>query len=430
MKKVKRLVLPLLVGALFLTSLHMLDHLRGPADHFGPVLPRFRSGSLSFFALGHAALLSDLLMARGLSHFGAHQREGNPEVLSGLGQLFAQAFRLDPSNRELPLFGASILGGIHLRAALSLLELGMSRHPREWRFPEFAGFLRYYHAGDSLSAARYYEKASRLPGHPPFVPSISSRLYEESGLLKQAIGVLRNLAGESEDGKVRRGFEERVDQLEERLRQRRFRLPVRLREAQSATRLRVELHRFNPYVELETLFVLDFLDSGMKPSDCEQAIMLSVWRKWLGQELWVELHRAGDGRLLRSGEAVCGVLRGEAGQNLAQELLKSIRKRPLLEEGAPWEKRIGQVVTVCGFLQEARRVEGDLALFWREEGLPHLIVAAPDLPAFGGLDWRVWLKEHGNEKQAVSGLLTVDDQRSPVLLLLHPAQITACAPAR
>lgn len=416
------------LGVFFLSAIK-LDRIRSESLRDKPELPRYRTEALHFFSLGHKALVSDLLMARGLSFFGAHYQRKEPAIFAGLKELFALAFELDPQNRELILFAANTLTGIDPDEALSLLELGMVHHPDYWKFPEMFGFICYYHLRDSARAARYYARAASLPGHPPFVPSISSKLYEESGFYEQAIAVLRNLARGNHDSRVRQGFEQRAAQLEKRLRMRRFRIPVELRSAFSATRLQLEMVHFNPYPELESLLEMDVSWLLTRANEAELAIILSVWRQWIGKALWMQLHTHDDGQLIFAGEAVSGILQGEGGENICDTLLASIRNCPTVGPGQSWEEYVGQVVRVCGSMRTKTAGTEPPVLEWETAGLPDISLLPQDGDLFSSSDWLNGLTAADGGQMALTGLLGRSPDNLPVLILVHPAQIQPCAPA-
>ncbi len=423
----KRCFVALLVMGLLFVSARMLERNQKADFQKKGSLPRFRAEILPLFSCGHSALLADLLVARGLSFFGANRLAEDKSVFDGLADLFSQAFKLDPENRDLILFGANTLVGTDLMAAVSLLELGMRHHPQYWKFPELVGFIYYYHVRDSVMAARYYEQAARLPDHPPFVPSISSKLYEESGFFEQAIAVLRNLAEGSRDEKVRQGFEERVQQIEDRLRLRRFRVPVELQSVMSATRIGLEMRRFNPYPELESGLLLDLSWQVPDLGESERAIMASVWQQRLGGEIWMQLRTDDEGQLVWSGEAVLGALQGDGGEDLVEKLMQHITNQSTLSGGSPWPEHAGQVVRVCGILKEVREENGDLILIWLESDLPPVRIAAVNRENFAPENWPLWLEDRQGLPQAVSALLTISFGNEPALLVSHPAQIRACS---
>jgi len=427
MGAIKRVCLVVLVLSLLYFSAQKLEKYQNADGRMLGGVPRFRTDVLPFLSLGQPALLSDLLMARALSYYGANRFSKDKTVFDGLFELFSQAFILDPDNSDLVLFGANTLLGFDISAAISLLELGMRYRPDYWKYPEMTGFIYYYHQKDSFMAARYYERASHLPGHPPFVPSISSKLYEESGFFDQAIGVLKNLAHGSRSDNVRQGFEERIQSIEERIRLKRFRVPTIMQSVISGTRVGLKMNRFNPYPELAASLLLDLSWQTPKVDEGERAIMCSVWRQRLGGEVLMQLNTDQGGQFIMIDDAFQGILLGDGGENLSEKLIRSVRQRPILRSGSPWQEYDGQVVQVCGFFQEVRADGEDLVLIWREADLPHGRITNADQGVFAIENWSGWLENSRQSAQSISALLTFSLQNQAFLHLLHPAQIKSCA---
>lgn len=420
----------LMTIALFMISAQVLERKRTFSSHRLDSLPRFHTQTLAFFSVGHAALVSDLLMARTLSYLGANRHRTDRAAFEGILEIFVQAIEMDPNNRELILFAANTLAEIDFRAAIRLLGLGRLYHPGYWKFPELAGFLYFYYAHDPVIAARMYEQAARFPGHPPFVPSIASKLYEESGNFRQAVLVLQNLASGSVDRKVRQGFEARLQQIQERVRLRRFRVPVDLLAVLSATRLQVQMRRFNPYSELDSTLLIEL--TAPKPSLdlCQQAIVASVWRNWLGKELWMQLQTDEEGQLLQTDLVFKGCLLSENGDDLTMRILQQIDSCPTLFSGSNWSEYTGRVVRICGHLQNLQANGNGIELCWNEADLPPAWIAAVDQEMFAVGNGQSWLDVTGLSLQAITALLVVNADNHTGLALLHPAQITRCTAIR
>lgn len=412
---------------LFVLSLFMLNRQKQQPIDSGPEpLPHFRKNTLSLFTFGHRALVSDFLMARGLSYYGGHRTSLKEVSFSDLKNLFSLAFYLDPQNRELILLGTNLLVEKSLKDALSLLHEGMRFHPDYWKFPEMAGFLYYYYAKEPILAARFYERASRLPGHPPFVPSISSKLYEESGFFNQAIRVLRNLAQENNDERVQQSFEERIGEIEGRLRLRRFRVPVVLEAVDTPLRLQVRMKRFNPYGELNSNIVVDFSDTVIQFDDAEPWLLTLLWRMRIGQEIWIQLDTNESGRLVSVNGAWKGSWLGEGGEALLERALNDIRSRKTIGHGDALEGISGQFVRVCGHLSAIKEDKGNVVFVWKEPGLPSVMIAKEDVVSFSNHDWSRWIHEKSNQVVAVNSLLTMLERGVLFLPLIHPDQIQMC----
>lgn len=95
-----------------------------------------------------------------------------------------------------------LLGGLilanspdHVGAAIETFERGMRHHPQDWRLPFYIGYIRYFSLGDPIGSGKAIEEASRLPGSPPYLPLLASRMLSEGRepqtALKFLDGILR-----------------------------------------------------------------------------------------------------------------------------------------------------------------------------------------------------------------------------------------------
>lgn len=172
---------------------------------------------LKFIAAGHDGLVSDLVLAKAMTYYGSHYRERGKFTFKHLKKLFFTAIEMDPLNIDACLLAGNILSEIDIHGAIEILKLGMRNNPESWKFPEMIGFKYWYKLKDSKKAARYYEIASHLPGHPPYIPSISGKLYEENGRYNEAIRVLYNFYSTTQDKRLKESFKQSILELQERI---------------------------------------------------------------------------------------------------------------------------------------------------------------------------------------------------------------------
>lgn len=217
MKRLRRLLLPLAAAAAVLLARPGLR----AAPRFTPLDPEFLvpdAAYLKLLSLGHDALLSDLLQARALTYYGAHYRRRAGFPFANLPRLFEAACRLDPRNVDAFLLGANLTVGQDPQASIGLLRLGNMFHPTQWKFPEMIGFRYFYTLRNHFMAARYYEMAARLPGRPPYVPSLAGKLYDEAGRTREAIRVLANFYVTTRDKRLKESFRRDIEALQRKLR--------------------------------------------------------------------------------------------------------------------------------------------------------------------------------------------------------------------
>ncbi len=182
---------------------------------------------LRTLSMGNPSFMGDLLMARALTYFGKHYYQRGYKY-EWLYHLFDVLTDIDPHNKESYLMGARLLTSVDVNLSNKLLEKGMSNHPDYWKIPELIGFNYFYHLKDSEKAAKYYEIASRLPGHPPYVPSLAGKFYSEIGRFEEAIKVLKNFYETTEDKRLKEDFAEQIEQLEQKIREKKERIPAKV----------------------------------------------------------------------------------------------------------------------------------------------------------------------------------------------------------
>jgi hypothetical protein len=184
---------------------------RQPALDAPALLPG--ADAVRVLALGQEALVADLLMARALSYYGAHYRHQADLDFTALLGLFRLALELDPDNIDACLLAANLVVETRPRDAIALLEDGRLRNPESWKLPEMIGFTYYFALHDAARAARYYELAAHLPGHPPYVPSLASKFYQESGSVEHALRVLTNFYATTRNPRLKRNFGQMIEKL-------------------------------------------------------------------------------------------------------------------------------------------------------------------------------------------------------------------------
>lgn len=185
---------------------------------------------LQFISMGHDMLISDLVLAKALTYYGSHYYRRHAFAFKHLKKLFVTALQMDPMNKEAFLMANNTLSGINIRDSIEILEMGMSYHPDYWKFPEMIGFDYFYHLKDPHRAAGYYEKAAGLPGHPPYVSSLSGKFYQESGRYEDALRVLNNFYVTTRDKRLKASFKDYMDVVKKKILLKQFRLNAEITE--------------------------------------------------------------------------------------------------------------------------------------------------------------------------------------------------------
>ncbi|MBI5905574.1 MAG: hypothetical protein HZB86_08505 [Deltaproteobacteria bacterium] len=117
---------------------------------------------------------------------------------------------------QVPYFlGGLVLGEspAHSRKALLILERGKRQYPSDWRFPFYIGFTRYFSIGDAVSGGEAMAEAARIPGSPPYLPGLASRMLLEGREPESALALLKAIAGQETDPARRSVLERRIREV-------------------------------------------------------------------------------------------------------------------------------------------------------------------------------------------------------------------------
>lgn len=199
----------LLGGGVFLSAAR-LDNLRKDYLDQADSLYLPDGNYLELLCLDHNGLVADLFWIKGAIYFGNHYRRKGFNY-PWLYHILDLATTLDPHYYDVYWYGSSILPTVN--QSNQLLKKGRKNFPLDWKYPEMIGFNYHFYLKDYLKAARYYEIASSLPGHPPYVPSLSGRFYQKAREIDSAIRVLKNFHTTTDREDLKKDFSKRIKQL-------------------------------------------------------------------------------------------------------------------------------------------------------------------------------------------------------------------------
>lgn len=120
---------------------------------------------------------------------------------------------LDPRFEVPYILGAMVLGDSrdHVGDALDILRRGKAHHPKEWLFPFYIGYIKYFSMGDPVEGGEALKEASRIPGSPPYLPLLASRMLTEGRKPETALAFLRGILRQETN-------EARIARIEARIR--------------------------------------------------------------------------------------------------------------------------------------------------------------------------------------------------------------------
>ena len=165
-------------------------------------------------ALGYDAVLADLLWMRTVMYFGQHFV--TDKDYRWLYSMLDAVTTLDPGNILAYRFGGNILAleAGEVDSSIRLLQKGIRNNPdKGWRLYFLLGFDYFYLKNDYLNAAKNLEKASRMPGHPQYLPRLAAKMYAEANQADVALAFLREIYDQYQDESVRAAVAQEMNEI-------------------------------------------------------------------------------------------------------------------------------------------------------------------------------------------------------------------------
>jgi len=192
-----------------------LDQAISTRQRLGEKLIYIPSGRfLKTATLGFHAVLADLLWTRAVIYFGDHYH--TDKDYRWLYSLLDATTTLDPKNILAYRFGGNLLAleGEDVERSIELLKKGIRNNPHEdWRLYFMLGFDYFYYLEDYVSAAKYLEKAARMPGHPAYLPGLVARMYAKGEKTDTAIEFLQEIQRQYDDENMKAAIDDRLNIL-------------------------------------------------------------------------------------------------------------------------------------------------------------------------------------------------------------------------
>lgn len=195
---------------------------RSQEFHAGYVPP---APFVRLFSFGYEGIVSNQLFLKLITYCGDHILSGRALDEAGW-DYFQQAADvvtdLDPYFQD-PYFltqGFLTWEARRFDEANAILKKGAAHRTWDWRFPFFIGFNYYYFLNDYHNGAEWIMKAAEIPGSPPFLPTLASRLSYYGGEPRTAIAFLREFRAQVAAPSLHASIDRRIrafeiaDQLE------------------------------------------------------------------------------------------------------------------------------------------------------------------------------------------------------------------------
>jgi tetratricopeptide (TPR) repeat protein len=179
---------------------------------------------------GYNALAADLYWIRAVQYYGGTKLEtehGSPSGAAPDGGHFALLYplldlttTLDPEFNIAYRFGAIFLaeaypaGAGRPDLAIALLEKGLRVRPDKWEYMQDIGFVHYWWDHDYATAAKWFERASNVPGAPWFLRSLAATTLAQGGDRQASRTVWQAILESADNDWLRQDAERRLLQLQ------------------------------------------------------------------------------------------------------------------------------------------------------------------------------------------------------------------------
>ncbi len=158
---------------------------------------------LRALAPGYQEILADFIYLWSIQYYSAYERGERYDYLDHIyGGVITE---LDPRYQDPYLVGAMIMAveAGRVEQALALLDKGIAANPDNWLLPFEAGFYCYDTLGDYRRAARYFERAMKVPEAHPLVRRLHAEMYNKLGDRGTSLAYWREIYLTAEDEYVR-----------------------------------------------------------------------------------------------------------------------------------------------------------------------------------------------------------------------------------
>jgi hypothetical protein len=202
-------------------------------------------------SLGYTGLLADIYWTRAVQYFGEQHHSGSGDFRL-LAPLLEVTTELDPRLLPAYQFGANFLApkppnGAGLPgSALQLMQYGIAHNPDQWRLYYNLGFLYYTEFKDYPRAADAFTRGAKLPVTNEFMPILAARMAQHAGEFDTARMLWFTTYQSTKETRIRQNAVEhllalqvdedvmRLEQVVEKYRQQKGRLPVSMSDLERA----------------------------------------------------------------------------------------------------------------------------------------------------------------------------------------------------
>ena len=214
--KYKNYLIPVLlvpiVLSIYMTQTYIERH-KGIEQRIEKVMFLPKGEYLKPAVIGYEQLVGDIIWLRTIQVIG--DKVVTPKGYDWVYHALDVVTTLDPKFAYAYQLGGVTLSVLGKRPDLSnmLLEKGSRENPDVWQIPFYIGFNNFFYLNDYEAAAEYMDKASKLPGHPEYLPKLAARLYVQAGNPNVALEFLARMHKDTDDEKVKLALEQRIKEV-------------------------------------------------------------------------------------------------------------------------------------------------------------------------------------------------------------------------
>ena len=168
---------------------------------------------LKLASLGYEHVVADLVWLRVIQVFGA--RHVTQDDYNWVYRALDVTTTLDPQFVEAYLAGGLVLTVIadHVDQSNRILKKGIEANVKDWKIPFFLGFNYFNFLRDYETAAIYIEMATKIPGHPPWLPLLAARLHVQAQDPQVALEFLGRIYDDTSDSGLKAKLETRMKEV-------------------------------------------------------------------------------------------------------------------------------------------------------------------------------------------------------------------------
>jgi len=133
---------------------------------------------LHIVSLGFDQVVADIIFIKMIGYFATHNTTDH--TYTWLYHMADITTDLDPYFKFPYVFAGLLLNleANQFDNARLILEKGMAVYPDDWYFPFLLGLNYFFHDGDLIRAAEYFERSNRLEGSPEYLGKLTYTLRE------------------------------------------------------------------------------------------------------------------------------------------------------------------------------------------------------------------------------------------------------------